>query len=85
MTDKVLHHLDYQKAEVLVIERFDDIVDKDGQIEFSVKWKTFSEDEKDWLSESLLREDLTDLFRKHLVDVSKSVTQRQQEVGNRLL
>lgn len=85
VTDDVLHHLDYQKGELRVIESFDDISDKDGQIKWLVKWKGFWQDENDWLSESLLRKYVPDLFHEYLVDISKNETQRQLEVANRLL
>lgn len=85
VTEDLLHHLDYQKGELLVIDRFSDIRKRYGQVECLLKWKVFGEEENDWLAEQLLPEDVPDLFQEYLVDVSKNGTARQRKVANRLL
>ena len=85
VTEDLLQHLDYQRGELLVIESFDDIREKNGQIECLVKWKGFEESENDWLTAELLQEDVPDLYREYLKDLAKSGTTRQREIANRLL
>ena len=59
ITQDILHHLDYQRGELLVVESFENIRDKQGQIELEVKWRGFYSNENDWLSIETLKEDVT--------------------------
>lgn len=85
VTEDVLQNLENQNGELLVIERFDDISQRDGVVEFLVKWKGFSEDGNNWISDQLLREDVSNLFKEYLTDLSKNGTKRQRDIANRLL
>ena len=47
VTEDILHHLDYQRGELLVIESFENIHDKQGQVELELKWRGFHSNEND--------------------------------------
>ena len=84
VTEELKEHLQYQRNELLVIERFDDIRRKQGKIEALVKWRGFSEEENDWVSIDTLREDVPVLLQEFLQDVAKTGTQRQRNIANSL-
>lgn len=84
ITEDVTHHLEYQQGELLVIDNFDDIREKDGQVECLVRWKGFSDEERDWVAYETLKEDVPDLIREFLDDTIKSGTKRQRQLATRL-
>ena len=85
VTEDVVHHLEYQDGELLVIEQFEDLRETNGQVECLVKWKGFDENENDWLTAELLQEDVPELYKEYLSDVEKNGTKRQRDIANRLL
>ena len=83
--EDILNHLDYQKGELLVIESFENIRERQGQIELEVKWRGFDSPENDWLSLEVLKEDVPDMLSEHLNELAISGTPRQREIARRLL
>ena len=55
VTEDVLNHLDYHWGELLVIEAFENIRERQGQVELEVKWRGFENTENDWLYLEVLR------------------------------
>jgi len=80
-----LNHLEYQKGELLVIEMFEDIRERQGQVELEVKWRGFDKAENDWISLDILQEDVPDMLAEHLDDVLINGTPRQRSIAKRLL
>lgn len=85
VTEEALHHLDYQKRELLVIESFEDIRENKDVIEFTVKCRGFNDVENDWLTAYLLLEDGPDLYQKCLKHINKSGLKRQRQIATLLL
>ena len=85
ITEDVLNHLDYQKGELLVIESFENIRERQGHIELEVKWRGFESAENDWLSLEVLREDVPEMLSEHLEEISASGTPRQRAIAKRLI
>ena len=85
ITEDVLNHLDYQKGELLVIESFENIRERQGHIELEVKWRGFESAENDWLSLEVLREDVPEMLSEHLEEISASGTPRQRAIAQRLI
>ena len=80
-----MNHLEYQKGELLVIEMFEDIHERQGQVELEVKWRGFDKAENDWISLDILQEDVPDMLAEHLDDVLINGTPRQRSIAKRLL
>ena len=85
VTEDVVHHLEYQDGEILMIEQFEDLRETNGQVECLVKWKGFHENENDWLTAELLQEDVPELYKEYLSDVANNGMKRQRDISNRLL
>ena len=85
ITEEVLDHLDHQKGELLVIESFENVRERNGQIEFEVKWRGFDKGENDWLSLEVLREDVPDMISEHIKDLATTGTPRQRAIAKRLV
>ena len=85
ITEDTLNHLEYQKGELLVIEMFEDIHERQGQVELEVKWRGFDKAENDWISLDILQEDVPDMLAEHLDDVLINGTPRQRSIAKRLL
>ena len=85
VTEDIRHHLDYQKGELLVIETFENIRDRQREIELEVKWRGFESAENDWLSLEVLQEDVPEMLEEHLKDLSLNGTPRQREIAKRLV
>ena len=85
ITQDILHHLDYQRGELLVVESFENIRDKQGQIELKVKWRGFDSNENDWLSIETLKEDVPQILSEHLSELVTSGTPRQRAIAKRLV
>ncbi len=81
VTEEVRDHLAYQENELLVIESFDDLRRKNGDIELLVRWKGFGPEEVDWVSISTLKEDVPALLEEFLTDILKSGTARQRNIA----
>lgn len=79
ITEKELHHLEYQRGELLVIESFEDIRETNGQTECLIKWKGFGDDECDWVPTETLREDVPDLYKSFLEDIQKKWYQESKK------
>ena len=82
VTEKILEHLKYQTGELLTVESFTDIRQKQGIVELHVKWG-FA-DKSDWVNISSLREDVPELFKEFLEELQKTGTKRQSSVASTL-
>ena len=85
VTEEVLHHIDYQKCELLVIESFENVRERNGEVEFEVKWRGFNKAENDWLSLEGLREDVPVMIAEQLTDMAATGTPRQRAIAKRLV
>ena len=85
VTEDVIHHLEYQRGELLTIEQFEDIREKDGQIECIAKRKGFDDNESGRLSAELLNEDVPDLYKEYLEELRKNGTNLQHDIANQLV
>ena len=85
VTDDFLNHLDYKRGELLVIEAFENIREREGQVELEVKWRGFENTENDWLSLEVLREDVPQIKSDQLEHFTISGTPRQRKIAKRLV
>ena len=85
VTEDLRHHLDYQKGELLVIEAFENIRERQGQIELEIKWRGFDSAENDWIALEILQEDVPEMLTEHLNDLALTGTPRQREIAKRLI
>ncbi len=81
VTEEVRNHLAYQENELLVIESFDNLRRRNGNIELLVRWKGFGHEEVDWVSIATLKEDVPVLLEEFLTDIAKSGTTRQRKIA----
>lgn len=81
VTEEILHHLAYQKGELLVIEDFTGIRRHGTKIELRVKWRGFPDSESDWNNYGTLVEDVPDMVREYLDELRRSGTKREKALA----
>ena len=82
MTEELLDHLAYQQGELLLIDQFIDIRRKQGDTELIVTWRGFNLDKSDWVSLSSLLENVPELVKDYLADISISGTKKPRDIAN---
>lgn len=85
ITEELKDYLRYQQGELLVIDRFDDIRERQENVELLVKWKGFGEEESDWVEYASLKEDVPTLINEYLNEIASDGTQRQKNIVAKLL
>lgn len=81
VSEELVNHLAYQTGELLVVEIFTDIRCKQDVTELQIKWRGFAEEESDWVSLALLREDVPELLDDYLQDIQKAGSRRQRIIA----
>ena len=84
ISEKVKNHFAHQKNELLVVSEFQDIREKDSQVELLTAWREFQEAENSWVSLELMRENVPVLVREFLEELRKDGTKRQRIIAEKV-
>ena len=81
VTEEVQQYLAFQEGEYCVVDEFQDIRTKEGEVELLTKWKGFDDEEPQWESLKIMREDVPVLVSEFIEDIIQSETQRQKRIA----
>lgn len=80
VTEECTDYLAFQEGEYCLVDEFEDIRLKDGELELLVKWKRFDDEQPAWKSFQIMREDVPTRVKEFLNELSEHGTKRQKQL-----
>ena len=81
VTEELKEYLAFQDGEYCVVNEFQDIRVRGGEVELLTKWRGFDDEEPQWESLKIMREDVPVLVDEFIAQLMQTGTARQKRIA----